>query len=252
MLSLPALVLFMGLSAAGDSEPVTPEQRHASRYFAAPSAFAVPAGEWSFSWTEVIYTGVELGLSDHLSVSVGTSPAVWLLASIYYNRINLNGSMKLSTEIQPGIHIAANLQSLVSPPINEPLGTMALHWVTLATGVVTLGSPSANFSLAGGAALELAGVPGYPEYWRTNSSAVVIASGLLRVSPNFALVTETWVFPGTSPRWAPREPVLAVPSLGVRFNLDRFAVDLAVARLSGWVPLPWLNLTWTFGGAEPH
>jgi hypothetical protein len=190
-----------------------------TRYLYSPSAFMLRGGEGYVSQTELLLTSFAWGVSDHLTVGLG-SALPFLFAS---GGANFVGAVKVGGSVGEHLHLAAGAQALWLPGLDASVGGGFLF------GTATVGTPDAHLSLSAGPPF---GPGGAGDLFFTLSGAV-------RVSERVALVSENWLFPGADG---------TVLSGAVRLTGSRLGVDAGLVFLEGAsVPLPWLDFIWSFG-----
>jgi hypothetical protein len=197
--------------------------RGRTRYFFSNSALMLRGGEGFFSQRQLILSMVSLGVTDHLTVTVGSALPFWLSDT---RTINFVGGVKVGGEWTKHFHVAVGLEAVALP-----IGRSAFGQGYVAT---TLGSPDAHLTLG-------LGVPLSVSTLRFEEPRFVIGTlgGTLRLTNRLALVTEHWALFGYM-----AEPQL-LNSLGLRIIGERWGVDLGAMRVpTVAIPVPWLNFSW--------
>lgn len=211
------------LARAGQAE-VRSRDPNRTRYLYSPSGFMLNRGEGYVSQTELLVTSVAYGLTDHVTVGLGTSVPFLFVD----DGVNLVGTLKVGADVNEWLHVAAGAQGLWLPGIEA--GTTA----GLLFGTVTLGTPDLHLGISAG--------PPFVAGTDQNDVGQVIfsISGNARVSEHLALVTENWILPGDDGGY--------VCTGALRIIGQRLGVDAGLMFFKGSsVPLPWLDFTWNFG-----
>jgi hypothetical protein len=214
-----------------------------TRYFYAPSAMTLRAGEGYFSQKELAFSAVAYGVTDHITVLAGSALPLWFVPDGY--GINFVGGVKVGFQAMENLHLAAGAESLVLPIFGDGSGSSfgggsGMLGAGFVFGTGTFGTRDQHLSLA----------VGKPFLFYGSSSLVgdviVVASGSLRVLPNLSLITENWIFPTGS---IGNGEIPMLNSAGIRIMGNRLAADVGLIRIPGTpVPMPWLDFTYNFGG----
>jgi hypothetical protein len=200
------------------------EDRNRTRYLYAPSAFMLRRGERYFSQKELFFSAFGFGLTDHLTVLVGTVVPAWFAPE----GVNFIAAAKAGGAVTDWLHLAAGAETFVLP---------AFGGGGFAFAAATVGGPSAHLTVAAGPPFL------FGSGHAAIGDAIVVVSGNVRVGPSVALVTENWLFPtGRVDGELPMVNGFALRVLGARA-----AVDVGVVRVAGAnVPVPWIDFTWNF------
>ncbi|HEX8436240.1 hypothetical protein [Archangium sp.] len=194
-----------------------------TRYLFGNSALMLRGGEGFFSQRELFLTLVSLGLTDHLTVSVGSVLPLFVVDRRY---VHVAGGVKVGGSVSERLHLAGGVEAVVLPIAPSTFG--------LVFGAVTYGTPDAQLTLS-------AGIP-FEFYSGGNRVAELVAwslGGSLRLTDRLAGVTEHWALLG--PSYIPT----LVNSVGLRVLGERWTVDLGGAYATGLpFPLPWVNFSW--------
>lgn len=211
------------LARAGQAEVRTRDPNR-TRYLYSPSGFMLKQGEGYVSQTELLVTSVAYGLTDHLTVGLGTSiPFLFVEDGVL-----LIGTVRVGGDVGEYVHLAAGAQGFWLPGVES--GTT----VGLLFGTVTLGTPDLNIGLSGGPPF-VAG-----DLANDTGPFMFAVSGTARLSEHFALVTENWILPSSDNAY--------LLSGALRFISGRLGVDAGLLFPEGSeVPIPWLDFTWNFG-----
>jgi hypothetical protein len=209
-----------------------------TRTFYAPTGFRLRQGELYFSQKELVFSSFGYGVTDNLSVMVGSMLPFWFISSGQ----NLIAGAKLGMDAGDVWHLAVGAQGLLLPAgvpgfssssVNPAGGGMVF-------GTVTCGTPLYSLTISAGEAM--VNVMG-----NTANTPIVVVSASSRVAQNVALEMENWFFPGIS--GPSTEPFLMFNSAGVRLMNEHLAADLGFIRAPGsFIPVPWVDFTYTFPG----
>ncbi len=199
-----------------------------TRHLWSPSAMPLKKGEGYISQREIIFTAGAYGLTDNLTLLVGSMlPA--LLAGP--DGFNLVGALKLATNITQETYLATGFESMLLPS----LGAIGVGF-----GSVTYGHADRQITLTGGKPFIIASDE------QTAGDLMIGISGMYRVSERFAVVSENIIVPGVSMDngWA---NVLTIHGLVVRRNGENTAWDFGFVTVGGApFALPWFDWTWHF------
>ncbi|MBD90014.1 MAG: hypothetical protein CL940_06735 [Deltaproteobacteria bacterium] len=198
---------------------------HRTRYLYAPTAMPLRRGEGYFSQKELIFSAAAFGVTDQMSVLVGSI----LPAMLFGGPNGANGifALKYAWKLADETHLALATEALVIPDGGA---------IGLAGGVVTFGGYHDHISL-------LASVPYSMSGDAVQSGAFLFTlAGALRTGRRWALLTENWVV-----GLGEGDP-LVIGSIGLRrFGVDH-AFDLALFGFSGvGFGLPWVDWTFSWG-----
>jgi len=218
-------------SAPADPPPREPDPA-TTRYLYAPSALPLGKGRTYFSQKELIFSGVATGITNRVSVLVGSVVPGLLVGLINGETDAINGIFALrgSAPIGDKVWIGGGAETFLfmesgfsMPFVNATYGRPD-HHITVGSGAgVMLGKPKVEF------------VP-------------VVVAGTHRVSDGGALVTENWmVFPTNYDT----DPIL-LSAVGWRFIAGQLTADLALINIisDGYFPLPWLDIAYHWGGRK--
>ncbi|PTL84972.1 hypothetical protein [Vitiosangium sp. GDMCC 1.1324] len=199
-----------------------------TRYLFGNSALMLRGGEGFFSQRELFLSMVSLGVTDHLTLTVGSALPMWVLDK---RMINVAFGVKVGASFTERLHLAVGVESAVMPLAPSGLG--------LIYGAATYGTPDAHVTLSAGVPFELtsSGLSSVAHFYAGS------LSGGLRLSKGLAGVTENWVLLGMMGS----EPVF-LNSLALRVLGERWAVDIGAAYTRGlYLPVPWVNFSWHWG-----
>jgi hypothetical protein len=195
-----------------------------TRYLYSPSGFMLRKGEGYISQSELIVTSVMYGVTDHLTLGVGSSVPFW-----FGGYVPLVGTVKVGGSPTDWLHLAGGVQAFTVLGVGE---TFAAGFIF---GTVTLGSEDLNIGISGGP--PWAAASGDTQV----GSYVFSVSGNWRMSRSLALVTENWLVPVDG-------KTEVVDSLALRFIGKNLAVDAGfIFKIGETYPIPWLDFTWHWG-----
>ncbi len=199
-----------------------------SRYLLGHSGMMLRRGEGFVSQKELFYTVASVGLTDHVTVTLGS-----VLPGLLQGRTGLNfvGGVKVGGSLSERLHLAGGVEMAVLPFMGSGFG--------LAYGSLTYGTPDAHVTLGGGVTPLF-----YTNQFVPAGMTVGNVSGHLRLARHFAAVTENWVFLSPTPFV---EDVPMINTLALRIMGQNWSVDLGAARLPGTLLLPWADLSWHWG-----
>jgi len=217
-----ASILRVDVAKPGQAQVRSPDPNR-TRYLYSPTGFMLKGGEGYLSQTELLLTSVYYGVTDHLTVGIGTAiPFLFV-----QDGANLTGTIKVGGSLGDYVHLAAGVQGFWLPGADS--GTTA----GFLFGTATLGTPDLNLGVSAGPPF-VAGNAG-----NDVGSVLVSVSGNARVSEHFALVTENWFAPSSNTGYA--------LGFAARFIGQRLGVDAGLVFVEGTqVPIPWLDFTWHF------
>lgn len=210
--------------------------RNRTRYLYAPSAMMLKQGEGYVSQKELLFTSASVGVTDNLSLLAGAALPVWAVGGGFHFIF----AAKAGFSIGDNLHLAGGAESLVLPGL---AGTSGVAGAGFIFGTVTVGNPSTHASLS----------VGRPFAFVTNGSSpnlgdvIIVASGNLRLSQRFGLVTENWIFPTLKVSSQDALPFM-LNALSARFLLDRWTLDVGAVRVHTIpFPVPWLDVAYSWG-----
>ncbi len=203
-----------------------------TRTFYAPTARMRARGEVVLSQRELVFTELELGITDHLSVEAGV---MWPLFNDLAGGPVALGALKVGAPVGRDVSLAAEVRAGAVGPLR--LGGL------LASGVVTFGAPRASVTFSAGKPLVFA------DSALGRVEALFTFAGQLELRPHVRLLTEHWVQPDFR-----AGSYSSLDAVGVRLFGEQLAVDVgavwALARPGqafSPVPWPWLAVSWRTG-----
>lgn len=224
-MQLPAAsIQALAIPGSDAAEGAWPGDPNRTRYLYSPTGFMLRAGEGYLSQSELIVTTAMYGVTDHLTLGIGSSIPFW-----FGGYVPLVATVKAGGSPAEWLHLAGGAQ------VATVLGADETFAVGLLFATVTLGSEDLNLGVSGGR--PWAATSGDTEV----GSWVFSVSGNWRVGRSIALVTENWLVPVDG-------KTEVVDSLAVRFIGERLAVDAGfIFKIGEPYPIPWLDFTWHWG-----
>jgi hypothetical protein len=145
--------------------------------------------------------------------------------------------VKVGGSLSEHWHLSAGAQALVLPALGGSGGPVGGGFLF---GTGTYGTPDAHVSLGAGVPFLFGNnAPDIAQY------VILTGSGNVRLGQGTALVTENWLMPALS--IGSELPMLN--SLALRFFGTNWAVDVGAIRVPGsFIPVPWLDFAYNFGG----
>lgn len=225
--AMAGLVLALGMSASpgGAEDGLDPNY---SRLMFAPTGRPLAKGDGYFSDYEVLFPGAAYGLTDNVSIAGGVSviPGLGLGEQVFYVAPKIGWNLG----DRGAVAVGGLLASASDDRNRESLG--------IGYAVGTLGGRDRSVSVGLGVA---------DTSDDTDAAALLMLGGAATVSRHVALVGETWLRLNHDFD-AGEQPV----GLAVRFFGDRISADVGVVLvgelLDEGFPLPWLSVTYHFGG----
>ncbi len=189
--------------------------KHGAHYLFGQSAIPLERGEGFYKNTLVSVNAANYGLTRHLSVGAGVE-----LLSIVTGREGgpvFFVDAKVAADLNENLHMGLNAMYINYPfPANleDPQITEKRPGFTVVTAAVTVGDADINITFSGGASNDLDAKKVRP---------VANVSGVARIFPRAALITENWLFFDDPDNYS-------VYCFGVRFIGQSVAVDVALAN----------------------
>jgi len=200
------------------------ENPQGTRYLFAPNAIGLKKGHGYYQNTWIFFNNVNYGVTNNISIGGGLIPTFLFGTSSTPVWITPKISIPVASD---NIHIAAG--ALIGGVIGEDSGGGGLIY-----GTSTFGNTDRNISFGLGY--------GYGGGDISSTPAINI-SGMIRLSKSMHLVSENYLFPGTS--------FNGIASIGTRWAPENFAVDFALVRpledIGFFIGVPWLSVTLPFG-----
>ena len=201
-----------------------------SRLMFAPTGRPLAKGDGYFSDYEVLFPGGAYGITDNVSIAGGVStiPGLGLDEQVLYVAPKVGWNLGEKAAVSVGGLFA----SAGDDGDRESLG--------IGFAIGTFGRRDASASIGFG----IADTSG-----DTDATALLMLGGAATVSRHVALVGETWLRLADDFD-AGEQPI----GLAVRFFGDRLSADVGVVLvgelLDEGFPLPWLSVTYHFGGGR--
>jgi hypothetical protein len=209
-------------SAAGDVNE--------TRLLFSPTARPLRRGEGHFSDLELLFPGVAVGITDHLSIAGGFSviPGLGLGEQAFYV------APKLGFQLSPRTALAAGVLYAGLPEDDD------FDDFLLAYGVATFGGRDKSLTLG-------AGVASAPIGGGSEATPIAMIGGAVTLSPRVALVSENWLVFDDDFELGDQPIGLAVRFLGDRLSADVGFVTVPASLDDGAI-VPWVSVTFRFGG----
>ncbi|SVC58327.1 uncharacterized protein METZ01_LOCUS311181, partial [marine metagenome] len=149
-----------------------------TRYLYSPSAMSLKAGEGYFSQKELFFSSVAYGVTDNISILVGSIIPLLLASDGPFNFIT---AIKVGDTItEDKFHVAAGFEAFTFDQDDELWSAGFLF------GSATLGSDRSHVTLSAGKPFSLSSDS------RDLGPAIVTLSGNVRVSSSVSLINENW------------------------------------------------------------
>jgi len=192
-----------------------------TRYFVGPTAFGLKQGEGFYQNIQLFYNGLGYGFTDNFSISAGGN---FLIPDARFLLLNPQLSIPVSEIIHAGVGTTAVLL-----PNDE--------FSAFLYGVLTIGTPKANFSVNVGYGYtddDFADVP------------FLSVSGQVRFAKNFAFVTENFLIPSSG------TDDIYLATYGLRFMGSNANIDFGMLVVPGLgdfftLGIPFLTVVLPFG-----
>jgi len=200
-----------------------------TRYLYGPSAFLLKKGEAYVSQKELFFTSAAYGISDNVSMLVGSVLPILFTDDGF----NLITALKVGGPVYADkLHLATGFETLFFGG-----GDVAVGFVF---GSATYGDPEMHGTLT----------LGYPFALSANDNdlgpAIATVSFNKRLAKNFALLSENW-FLSISNDDDNNKELMYFSSLCGRFIGQQFAFDVGfIFFKDSEVPIPWLDMTYNW------
>lgn len=173
---------------------------NATRLFFAPTAIPMGKGEGYYQNFDIVYNGVNYGLTKNFSIGAAAIPFAWFMDE----GLNIAVTPKLAVSATPSFHVGGGmLFAFIPGGYTKYLG--------IAYGLATVGNRDNNFTFGAG----------YGFLDRNKEGlAIVEFGGMVRLGRRFGLVSENWLaLPAEGSN-------LFVFSYGARYIGERVSVDI--------------------------
>jgi hypothetical protein len=225
------------IEAGGPPAPAA-NDTHRVSYFASPSAMMLRQGEGFVGQRELLYTNFGYGVTDFLTLEVGTALPLWFIDT-GGPTINATSGLKVGGSPIDMLHVSVAAQGVFAlARFGDGAGLVNLN------GTVTYGGEDAHASLN----------VGVPLTFDEGGQQLIVStlSGYYRFTDVVGVVTEHWYT--VSPQ---AQGAFLFNALGARLTPGAFSIDVGLALFSTITrdgpelgipfPLPWLNFQWGFG-----
>ena len=184
-------------------------------------------GEGYFSQKELLFSSYAVGVTDNVTLLVGSFVPGLLVGGEGFNVI---GALKIADEVADKVYIGGGGEVIMIPTASVIAGVPFVSF--------TYGRPDSQLTLNLGKPFALDGTD------TDTGELLVSVSGMWRFKGDFAIVTENIFIPGirTDQGWG----VLSMNGLAFRSIRDETAWDLGVVVVVG-APIPWFDYTWYIG-----
>ncbi len=205
------------------------ENPQSTRYFFSPNGYGLKKGEGYYQNIWVMMNSFAIGINDYISVGGGLIP-LFLFGGA---PTPAWGTVKVSIPVSKNkFNVAAGV--LAGTIIGGKDFTDSNTTYGIFYGLATLGSKDANVSLGAGYAFAGGSV---------SSSPMLNLSGMYRIGPRGYLLTENYLFPGSSS--------FALMMFGARTIIKNAGLDYGLVFPlggdSGSFAAPWLGITIPLG-----
>jgi hypothetical protein len=219
----------------GAEPPYAFEHPSPGRYLVTPSAAPIGAGRGYFSQKEIAFSQVGVGLTDAVSVEVGSCVPTWFTRST-------GGvfTVRAALPARDDLHVGGSLNLYAGWAWDDGVAG------AMPTLDVTWGGSRGHLTARLGQTWFSTGSPD-----RLLPTSLVLA-GERRVGDHTAFVTEWWLLAdlvGES-AFGDDQRTLAVPGAAVRGMTRRFTVDFGFVPLvldNTLMPVPWIDFTAYWG-----
>ena len=211
-----------------------------TRYLYNPSAMQLKKGEGYFSQKELCFSSVAYGLTDHISVLVGSVIPMLLASDGVFNFIT---AVKVGDTIEEDkFHVAAGFEAFSLEDDGQLWSAGFLF------GSATLGSDRSHVTLSAGKPFSL------DSESRDLGPAIVTLSGNVRGSSSVSFITENWFLAPDSADYdddgnltSSSREFMFFSSIAARIMGEHLAVDVGLVFMKDvTVPLPWLDFTYNW------
>jgi hypothetical protein len=222
------------LALRRDGERAAVGDTNATRLLFSPTARPLRKGEGYFSDVELLFPGVAVGLTNHLSIAGGLSvvPGLGLDEQALYVAPKLGFQMSPRTALAVG-GLYAHL------PGDDDSDADAFG---LVYGLATFGGRDQSLSLGAGVAATKVGDGADP-------LPIAMIGGAVTLSPRVALVSESWLLFDEQFELGD-QPI----GLAVRFMGDRLSADVGLVTVPSEIGdggiFPWVSVSFRFGGSD--
>ncbi|HZY77994.1 MAG TPA: hypothetical protein VFE50_00630 [Cyclobacteriaceae bacterium] len=207
---------------------------HSTHYLLMPNGFGLKRGEAYYQNALVMLNQFGIGVTDKISVSMGTIPIYFFGADV----IPFWVAPKISLPLGPKVSLGGGVMYMFTYYGGDGDDVIG-GWDTggLAFGSLTVGSRDRNTSIGFGY-----GITGD----RLAQQPLLTISHMRRMGRRGYLLTENFIFLSSN-------NTFGIVSLGGRIIISRLGLDFGMAApvgLNGFVAIPWLGFTVPLG--KPH
>jgi hypothetical protein len=217
----------------GSGESVAPRVDHGSRYLVAPSAIPLKKGDGYYQNIWFLVNGAHYGITDHWSIGGGVVFPIGMYAQAKYGR-----------KVGDNMHVAAG-GMFMTTFFDLGLG------LGCGFGSVTVGDryTNATFTLGYGAVSN-------DGMWDATRRPIINFSGMARMSDNFTLISENYLFPVQESTYMGNGEFTTTNtyypqlSFGVRVGGGRHSWDIAAMTVGnindGMFAVPFIGYSYRF------
>ena len=211
-----------------------------TRYLYNPSAMMLKKGEGYFSQKELFFSAVAYGLTDNISVLVGSIIPLLLASDGPFNFIT---AIKVGETIEEDkLHVAAGFEAFSFDQDDELWSAGFLF------GSATLGSDRSHVTLSAGKPFSLSSDS------RDLGPAIVTLSGNVRVSNSVSLITENWFLAPETEDYddagefvSSSREFIHINAIATRIMGEHLAADVGLIFFKdAGMPFPWLDFTYNW------
>jgi hypothetical protein len=218
----------------GVGETVVTRADHGSRYLFAPSAIPLKKGEGYYQNVYFLMNGAHYGLTDR-----------WSLGGGVIFPIGMYGTVKYGREINDKVHVAAG-GMFITTFFDLGLG------VGCGFGSITFGDRYTNATMTlGYGAVSDNGI------WEATNRPIINFSGMARISDNFTLISENYLFPTqetnytSNGEFTTNNSYYPQLSLGMRIGGGKHSWDVAAMTMGDmangdFFAIPYLGYSYRF------
>jgi len=217
---------------------------HPTRYFFGPSAIPMVKGEGYYQNAYILANSVQFGISDNFSMGGGIIiPIMFFITP------------KFGYKVADNLYLGGGVLAATTISSDGGFG------VGVGYGSVTIGNKENNFTINGGFGAVREEEYNYPSTvstrkWRFSNRPMFSFSGMTRVAPKLALITENWVFPVRENEYNYNTGITeytnkyySVITLGFRLMGEKNSFDIAAAFPvvgDGMIGVPYLDYVYKF------
>jgi hypothetical protein len=218
---------------------------HPTRYFFGPTAIPLKKGEGYYQNAYILANSVQMGVTDHFSMGGGIGiPLLFFITP------------KVGFKVSENVHVGGGILAVTTLTSDVPFG------IGVGYGSLTIGNMENNFTISGGwGAIKQKNYDNITNKditsWELAKKPMITVSGMARLAPKLAVITENWFF-ATKDYTNDPNPALntysykyhSVLSGGFRIMGEKNSFDIAllVPSVNGskTIGLPYLDYVFKF------